>query len=50
MTEKKALHFEEGAEEVWFCEQDGRMTFYLGADQPASEGSVRLPDFPKAIS
>ncbi len=50
MAEKKTLYFEEGAEEVWFCELDGRMTFHLGADQPASEESGRLPDFPKLIS
>jgi len=28
MKEKRALYFEAGAEEVWFCRRDGRMEFF----------------------
>jgi Uma2 family endonuclease len=28
MTEKRALYFEAGAEEVWICNEDGRVSFY----------------------
>ncbi len=38
MREKKALYFEAGAEEVWFCHRDGRMEFFLrdAPDTPAA--------------
>ncbi len=29
MAEKKQLYFEAGAEEVWFCREDGEMEFYV---------------------
>src|SRR6266446_7821541 len=32
MAEKKALYFGAGAREVWFCEGDGRMTFFVGVN------------------
>ena len=48
MDEKMALYFEAGADEVWFCENDGSMRFH------SSEGPLghsRLcPDFPAAIT
>ncbi len=29
MEEKKALYFAAGAQEVWFCAGDGKMTFFV---------------------
>jgi len=40
LGQKKQLYFEAGAEEVWFCLQDGRMEFY----EPSQ------PDVPLAVS
>lgn len=44
---KKALYFAAGAEEVWLCSAEGRVTFY------GPEGelplSVLIPDFPKLM-
>jgi Uma2 family endonuclease len=50
MLAKKALYFEGGAEEVWFCDRKGRMFFYL-KDSP-DDIAVRsrlCPDFPKVL-
>lgn len=49
MAEKKSLYFEAGADEVWFCSEDGDLTFYR-ADAPDSPTtSLRCPDFPQRI-
>lgn len=50
MREKKQLYFEAGAEEVWFCGEDGKMSFYL-REQPSLEVSKsRLcPEFPGSV-
>lgn len=50
MTLKKQLYFEAGAEEVWFCAEDGRMAFFVAAaaDQ-ALEQSPKCPGFPEQI-
>lgn len=47
MDEKKALYFDAGAEEVWFCETDGSMRFFT-AEGPV-DASPRCPDFPITI-
>lgn len=47
MDEKKALYFDAGAEEVWFCETDGSMRFFTAAGPV--EASPRCPDFPNNI-
>jgi Uma2 family endonuclease len=50
MRKKKRLYFEAGAEEVWFRERDGRMTFYLrSAPDVAVEASALCPAFPKRV-
>lgn len=49
MAEKMALYFDSGASEVWFCEQDGTMTFFTAADQPAVSVSNLCADFPSRI-
>jgi Uma2 family endonuclease len=46
MSEKRALHFEAGAEEVWFCHRDGRMEFFLRAAPETPTASVLCPAFP----
>lgn len=47
MKEKRKLYFEQGASEVWFCDEYGDMTFYN------SKGKLKLskmfPEFPLKI-
>ena len=47
MNAKKRLYFEQGAHEVWFCSEYGRMTFCDGAGP--LERSKLFPDFPLQI-
>lgn len=49
MAEKKALYFAAGAEEVWFCDLHGRLTFFVDATGPAAATSARCPAFPAAV-
>ena len=49
MEEKMALYFEAGAEEVWFCEEDGTMRFHLDPESPPADQSRLCPDFPGSI-
>ncbi len=47
MRSKKRLYFEKGAEEVWFCDEEGNMSFYI---KKRKIGKSRLvPEFPKKI-
>jgi len=45
MMGKMQLYFARGAEEVWFCDEDGNMTFYRH-DAPDATQSKLCPDFP----
>lgn len=45
MTGKMQLYFARGAEEVWFCDEDGNMTFYRHDHQGATTSKL-CPDFP----
>lgn len=45
MMGKMQLYFARGAEEVWFCDEDGNMTFYRH-DVPEATTSKLCPDFP----
>ena len=48
MSEKKALYFAAGAQEVWFCDRVGRISFFLAPE--ASAGASKLcPAFPTEI-
>jgi Uma2 family endonuclease len=47
IREKKDLYLEAGAQEVWVCGSDGRMTFYGAAGK--WNGSVMCPSFPSEI-
>jgi hypothetical protein len=44
---KKKLYFASGAEEVWLCNQDGKMSFYT--KQGLNPNSVLVQKFPKYI-
>jgi Uma2 family endonuclease len=50
MRHKRHLYFQAGAEEVWQCDLNGQLKFYLTGlpDTPAVE-SARCPDFPNRI-
>ena len=51
MVEKKSLYFEAGAEEVWFCQQDGTMEFYDHHQPDTRLTTSRLnPSFPSKIA
>jgi Uma2 family endonuclease len=47
MAEKRALYFEQGAMEVWLCNQKGKMHFYNPSGQ--LEHSILVPEFPQKI-
>ncbi len=49
LTAKKALYFEAGAEEVWFCHLDGRMEFFLSAAPDRAVRSSLCPEFPLQV-
>jgi len=51
MDEKRALLFEAGAEEVWFCDEKGRMFFFMkSAPFEAIGASALCPDFPASVA
>jgi Uma2 family endonuclease len=47
MLYKKDLYFSAGAEEVWLCDKEGRMSFYNRQGQ--LNKSLLVPDFPEQI-
>jgi len=47
INEKKELYFENGAEEVWICTNNGNMIFHVPGRE--SGRSSLAPDFPKKI-
>jgi Uma2 family endonuclease len=49
MQEKRALYFAAGATEVWFCDENGKMTFHTHAASPAEPGSQLCPQFPSHV-
>lgn len=49
MEEKKALYFAAGAEEVWFCDNQGDVMFFCGADSAGDRHSRACPDFPLRV-
>lgn len=48
IREKIVLYFAHGAKEVWLCDDDGKMTFYVAPEQTA-ERSRKFPGFPTQI-
>jgi Uma2 family endonuclease len=49
MSEKRALYFAAGAKEVWFCDQDGGMTFFISPASKGKAASKICRDFPQQI-
>ena len=48
--EKKQLYFESGALEVWICDRDGNMRFYVNETPETFLTKSRLfPDFPSTV-
>ncbi len=47
IEEKKQLYFEAGAEEVWTCDAEGRMRFFMPDGE--QHASPRVPGFPKQV-
>jgi Uma2 family endonuclease len=50
IDQKRALYFDAGAAEVWICNLDGSMSFFVGPDHLQSSTSVLCPAFPTRIS
>ncbi len=50
IEEKKRLHFEAGAEEVWICDKNGAMRYFL-REEPnrPCEHSARCPEYPDQV-
>jgi hypothetical protein len=50
MLEKMPLYYAKGAEEVWLCDEAGRMEFFTARSAPLPvTASVLCPDFPPQI-
>lgn len=49
MAEKMAFYFAAGAEEVWFCDRTGRMTFFIGPESTGEAASGICPAFPAVV-
>ncbi len=50
MLEKMTLYFAKGAEEVWLCDEHGKMEFFTAASAPEPvASSLRCPEFPPQI-
>lgn len=49
MIAKMQLYFAQGAQEVWLCDQDGNMQFFLHDSTGPVEQSRLCPEFPKRI-
>ena len=50
MEEKRRLHFEGGAREVWLCDEGGQMTFYAAGKEEPVARSLLMPGFPSTIN
>jgi Uma2 family endonuclease len=49
IDEKRALYFDAGATEVWLCNLDGSMSFFVGPADHQSSTSALCPAFPGRI-
>jgi Uma2 family endonuclease len=49
MADKKALYFEAGAKEVWFCDGSRNMVFYTSVEDAGSRRAALCPDFPRVL-
>jgi len=46
---KRALYFQSGAEEVWICDLNGKISFFVGDSSGKQSQSTICPDFPAQI-
>ena len=50
MLEKMTLYYAKGAQEVWLCDEEGRIEFFTAASAPQPmPASVLCPEFPQQI-
>ena len=49
IKERRALYFDAGASEVWICNLDGSMSFFVGPCHLESSTSALCPTFPSRI-
>jgi Uma2 family endonuclease len=49
IDEKRVLYFDAGAAEVWVCNLDGSISFFVGPDHLRSSASILCPAFPTQI-
>ena len=49
MEEKKALYFAAGADEVWFCDRQGKMNFFTAPESEGEAASRLCPAFPGEV-
>ena len=49
MEGKRRLYFERDAQEVWLCDEEGRVTFYVVGEPAPIERSRLVPAFPPSI-
>ncbi len=49
ISEKAALYFDAGAQEVWICDGSGQMRFLLKPNRAPAKSSKLCPDFPRQI-
>jgi Uma2 family endonuclease len=49
MNDKAALYFSAGAQEVWWCQEDGTMRFFTGVGIEVGASGI-CPGFPKKIA
>jgi Uma2 family endonuclease len=50
ISEKIALYFQAGAQEVWTCDQSGTLEFYHSGIPQALQSSDKCPEFPQRIN
>ena len=50
MEQKRRLYFERGAREVWLCDEEGQMTFFVAEEEEPIARSLLLPGFPSNIN
>ncbi len=48
IADKRSLYFAQGAKEMWVCDQNGDMTFYIPGSQ--AKASELFPSFPINIA
>lgn len=49
IDQKRALYFDAGAAEVWICNLDGSMSFFVATEHQQTSASMLCPTFPERI-